>query len=138
MNYWLVKSDPETYSWADLVRQRETFWDGVRNFQARNYLKAMQNGDLVLFYHSNKQPAVVGIAQVIRTAYQDPTTTDPQWVAVDLAFHSEFAQPVPLAAIKAEPRLAKIGLVKQSRLSVMPLREEEFNLIVAMGNPNAQ
>lgn len=135
MNYWLVKSDPETYSWADFTRDRRTFWDGVRNFQARNNLQGMQEGDLALFYHSNTNPSVVGIAKVVRTAYQDPTTSDPRWVAVDLECHSEFPQPVSLAAIKAEPRLSNIGLIKQSRLSVMPVTKAEFDLIVAMGHP---
>jgi predicted RNA-binding protein with PUA-like domain len=135
MNYWLVKSDPETYAWEHLVRDGRTFWDGVRNFQARNNLRAMKEGELVLFYHSNQNPGVVGIVRVVREAYQDPTTDDPQWVVVDLAVETEFARPVSLAAIKAEPLLANIGLIKQSRLSVMPLRPEEFDLLVGMGQP---
>jgi predicted RNA-binding protein with PUA-like domain len=135
MNYWLVKSDPETYAWEHLVRDGRTFWDGVRNFQARNNLRAMKEGELALFYHSNQNPAVVGIARIVREAYQDPTTDDPQWVVVDLAVETEFARPVSLAAIKAEPQLANIGLIKQSRLSVMPLRPEEFDRLVGMGQP---
>lgn len=133
MNYWLVKSDPETYSWEDFTRDRRTFWDGVRNFQARNNLKAMQEGDLVLFYHSNLNPGIKGIAKVVRTAYPDPTADDPKWVAVDLEWYEELPHPVSLAAVKAEPRLADIALIRQSRLSVMPLTQAEFDLIVAMG-----
>lgn len=137
MNYWLVKSDPETYSWVDFTRDRRTFWDGVRNFQARNNLKAMAEGDLALFYHSNTNPGVIGIAKIVRAAYQDPTTADTNWVVVDLEWHSEFPRLVSLAAIKAEPQLANIGLIKQSRLSVMPVTVAEFDLIVAMGHSEA-
>jgi predicted RNA-binding protein with PUA-like domain len=134
MNYWLVKSDPDTYSWADFTRDRRTFWDGVRNFQARNNLRAMAEGDLVLFYHSNNNPGVVGIAKVMKSAYQDPTTDNTNWVAVDLEWHSEFPRLVSLAAIRAEPKLANISLIRQSRLSVMPVTRAEFDLIVAMGH----
>jgi predicted RNA-binding protein with PUA-like domain len=132
MNYWLVKSDPETYGWPELVAQGRTFWDGVRNFQARNNLRAMHEGDLVMFYHSNTGPSVMGVAKVARAAYPDPTTPDPQWVVVDLVPEQAFAKPVTLAAIKAEPGLANIGLIRQSRLSVMPLTTAEFDLILKM------
>ncbi len=134
MNYWLVKSDPETYAWSHFVQEQRTFWNGVRNFQARNNLRAMKEGELVLFYHSNQDPGVVGLARITREAYQDPTTDDQQWVVVDLAVEGAFPRPVALKAIKAEPRLANIGLIKQSRLSVMPVTREEFDLIVGMGH----
>lgn len=134
MNYWLVKSDPDTYAWNDFLRDGRTFWDGVRNFQARNNLKAMQEGDLVLFYHSQSNQAIVGTAKVARTAYQDPTTPDPNWVVVDLAVDAELPKPVSLAAIKADARLANIGLIKQSRLSVMPIKPEEYDVIIGMAH----
>ncbi|MCS6822299.1 MAG: EVE domain-containing protein [Microscillaceae bacterium] len=134
MQYWLVKSEPFKYSWETFVKEGRTFWDGVRNFQARNNLKAMKVNDLVLFYHSNEGKAVVGIAKVIKEYYPDPTTTDPQWVAVDLAPVQPLAQPVSLEMIKRDSRLANIPLLKQPRLSVMPLTQEEFDTIVALGN----
>lgn len=129
MQYWLVKSEPETFSWDDLEKAGSTVWDGVRNYQARNHLKNMQLGDLVLFYHSVSEKSVVGLAKVIKTAYQDPTTNDPKWVAVDIEPVQKLAQPVPLEWIKNQPILQNIPLIKQSRLSVMPLTTEEFELI---------
>lgn len=134
MNYFLVKSEPNKYSWEKLNEDKRTFWDGVRNYQARNNLKAMQNGDLVLFYHSNEDKAVVGIAKVVKEFYQDPTTADPNWVVVDLEPLEGLKKPVTLAEIKAEKQLENISLVRQGRLSVMPLKAEEFDRIVAMGN----
>ncbi|MGD1843710.1 MAG: EVE domain-containing protein [Thermonemataceae bacterium] len=127
MNYWLVKSEPYKYSWDDLTRDKQTFWDGVRNYQARNNLKAMQKGDLLLYYHSNKGKEIVGIAKVIKEAYQDPTTDDERWVAVDIQPERALKKPVTLAEIKATPSLAEIALIKQSRLSVMPIKEKEFD-----------
>lgn len=134
MNYWLVKSEPDAYSWSRFVKEGRAVWDGVRNYQARNNLKAMAVGDQVLFYHSVTQLAVVGLARVIREAYQDPTAPDdPRWVVVELVPEMAFPQPVPLARIKAEPLLQNLLLIRQSRLSVMPLKPDEFELILAMG-----
>lgn len=132
MNYWLVKSEPETYSWDKFVQMGGDHWDGVRNYQARNHLKAMQVGDQVLFYHSGDAREVVGIATVVRTHYPDPTTDDPQWVAVRLEPVRALSQTVSLRTIKADERLQQIGLVRQSRLSVMPLEQSAFDIIVGL------
>ena len=132
--YWLVKQEPEAYSWDDLVRDRSTEWTGVRNFQARNNLRQMKVGDRVLFYHSGEQKAVVGIAQVAKAPYPDPSADEPQWVAVDIKPLKPLSAPVPLTTIKVEPRLANMLLVRQSRLSVMPVTKEEFETIVALGS----
>lgn len=134
MQYWLVKSEPETYSWADLVRDGRTCWDGVRNFQARNNLQQMQPGNMVLFYHSVSEKAIVGIAKVDKAAYPDPTTDDAKWVAVDLVPFRAFKDPVTLDQIKKDERLQNIALLRQSRLSVMPLQAEEFDVLLALGN----
>jgi predicted RNA-binding protein with PUA-like domain len=134
MNYWLVKSEPVKYSWTQFEKDKQTFWDGVRNFQARNNLRAMQTGDLVMFYHSNEGMEVIGIAEVIREAYQDPTTDDTKWVVVDLKAKSKLKKPVSLAQIKAEPLLSQIALIRQGRLSVMPLKREEFDRILELGS----
>lgn len=136
MLYWLVKSEPGNYSWDDLLRDKETAWDGVRNYQARNNLNAMQQGDLVLVYHSVNEKQVVGVARVVSTAFQDPTTQDERWVAVQLSAQQTLATPVTLEAIKQEPRLQQIALIKQSRLSVMPLTKDEYTVILSMGNPS--
>ena len=133
MNYWLVKSEPFKYSWEQLVKDGSTFWDGVRNYQARNHLRAMKKGDKVLFYHSNEGLEVVGIATVIRTAYQDPTTDDPAWVAVDLAPVKALKKPVTLADMKQAPGLKGLSLLRQARLSVCPVTKEEYALILKMG-----
>jgi predicted RNA-binding protein with PUA-like domain len=133
MNYWLVKSEPFKYSWERFEQDGITFWDGVRNYQARNNLMAMKKDDLVLFYHSNEGMEVVGIAKVVREHYPDPTTDDTRWVVVDLAPHQKLQRSVTLSAMKAKPDLAQIGLIRQGRLSVMPLKAEEFDLIVGMG-----
>lgn len=133
MNYWLVKSEPFKYSWEQFVKDGSTFWDGVRNYQARNNLKAMQVGDKVLFYHSNEGLAVVGIASVIRTAYQDPTTDDDRWVAVDLKPEEALNNPVTLREMKAQPGLQNLALIRQGRLSVCPVTKEEYDLIVNLG-----
>jgi predicted RNA-binding protein with PUA-like domain len=132
MNYWLVKSEPFKYSWDKFVSLGRDHWDGVRNFQARNNLKAMTEGDLVLFYHSNEGKEVVGIAKVVREFYQDPTTEDTQWVVVDLEPVEKLPKPVSLATIKKDERLANISLIKQSRLSVMPIKKEEFDIILSL------
>ncbi len=134
MNYWLVKSEPSEYSWQQFVKDGRTHWDGVRNYQARNNLKAMKVGDLVLVYHSVKAKEVVGIARVVREHYPDPTTDDDRWVVTDMVPVEELAQPVSLDMIKKDPRLENIALVRQARLSVMPLEREAFDAIVEMGN----
>ena len=133
MKYWLVKSEPFKYSWEMFLKDGSTYWDGVRNYQARNNLKNMKKGDLVLFYHSNEGLEVVGIAKVIKESYRDPTTNDQRWVVVDLKPVETLKKPVPLDEIKNDKRLKNIALIKQSRLSVMPLMKEEFDVIVAKG-----
>ena len=134
MNYWLVKSEPFKYSWEKFNEDKRTFWDGVRNYQARNNLKAMKEGDLVLFYHSNEGKCVVGIAKVVKEFYQDPTTDDANWVVVDLAPVESLKKPVTLEQIKADERLKDIGLVRQGRLSVVALKPDEFDRIVELGS----
>ena len=131
--HWLVKSEPFKYSWDDLVRDGSTYWDGVRNAQARNNLRAMAVGDLVLYYHSNEGKEVVGVAKVKKTAYQDPTTDDERWVVVDVVPVKAFAEFVTLSDIKAEPKLSEVALIKQSRLSVMPIEKKHFDVILKMG-----
>lgn len=132
-NYWMVKQEPEVYSWHDFVRDGKTDWTGVRNYQARNNLREMKTGDHVLFYHSGKEKAVVGIAEVHKGAYADPTADDPQWVAVDLKPVKPLDAAVPLAAIRYDERLSGLPLIRQSQLSVMPLTKDEFDTIVSMG-----
>jgi predicted RNA-binding protein with PUA-like domain len=131
-NFWLVKQEPSSYSWSDLVAEGETSWTGVRNFTARNNLRKMRKADEVLFYHSGEEKAVVGIAKVMRPAYPDPTAKEGDWSTVDLAAVKPLARPVTLREIKGNPRLRGIPLVRQSRLSVMPLAEPEFREIVNM------
>ena len=133
-SYWMVKQEPETYSWDDFVADGETDWTGVRNYQARNNLRTMKAGDRVLFYHSGKEKAVVGVAEVIKAAYADPTADDEQWVAVDLKPVKRLKNPVPLAAIRYDKRLSDLPLIRQSQLSVMPLTKDEFETIVATGD----
>ena len=130
----MVKQEPETYSWDDFVRDGRTDWTGVRNYQARNNLREMKAGDRVLFYHSGKDKAVVGIAEVTKGAYPDPTAQDPQWVAVDLKPVKPFVTPVPLPAIRYDKRLSGLPLIRQSQLSVMPLTKDEFDVLVGMGS----
>lgn len=133
MNYWLVKSEPHKYSWEQFVKDGTTFWDGVRNYQARNNLKAMKKGDKVLFYHSNIGLCAVGIAEVVKEFYQDPTTNDDRWVAVDLKAIQPLPETVPLSEMKQQPKLAEMGLVKQSRLSVVDLKKKEYDLVLKLG-----
>jgi predicted RNA-binding protein with PUA-like domain len=133
MNYWLLKSEPDVYSWNDLVRDGQTVWEGVRNYQARNNLRAMQRGDKAVLYHSNIGKEAVGVVKIVRTAYQDPTTDDANWVVVDVAAHKPFKQFVSLDTMKATPTLANMALFKQSRLSVVPLTEEEFKVLCGLG-----
>jgi predicted RNA-binding protein with PUA-like domain len=132
-NFWLVKQEPSSYSWSDFVAEGETSWTGVRNFAARNNLRKMRKADAVLFYHSGDEKAVVGIAKVVRTAYPDATAKEGDWSTVDLARVRPLARPVTLREIKSNSRLKGIPLVRQSRLSVMPLAEGEFREIVNMG-----
>ncbi len=137
MNYWLIKSEPFKYSWNQFLKEQLTFWDGVRNYQARNNLAAMKIGDLCLFYHSNDGKEVVGIAEVVREAYQDPTTNETAWVVVDVKPHSTLKNPVSLHAMKTNPNLSNMGLLRQPRLSVIALTGDEFQTIITMSNESA-
>jgi len=132
-NFWLVKQEPSDYSWTDFVADGSTSWTGVRNFAARNNLRRMAKGDRVLFYHSGEDKGVVGIAKVARTAYRDATAKEGDWSAVDLVPLKPLRRPVTLREIKAKPALKNIALVRQSRLSVMPLSAQAFRLILKMG-----
>ena len=132
MNYWLVKSEPFKYSWEQFVKDGKTFWDGVRNYTARNNLRAMKKGDEMLYYHSNEGVEIVGIAKVIKEAYQDPTTEDNAWVAVDIKPVKKLKQPVSRDTIKADKRLANMALVRLGRLSVQPVTEEEWDIVMKM------
>ena len=132
--YWLVKTEPEAYAWETFERDGRTVWDGVRNYQARNHLRTMQVGDQVLFYASVTTKAVLGTATVKRTSFPDPSATEGDWSAVELALGTALPHPVTLAEIKAEPRLTDLPLLRQSRLSVMPLSKAHFDLIVRMGH----
>ncbi len=134
MNYWLVKSEPSTYSWERFNKEGRAVWDGVRNYAARNNLRDMKEGDLAMFYHSNEDKAVIGIAKIIKESFQDPTTDDANWLAVEIAPVESLKTPVTLATIKADEILKNTYLVKQGRLSVMPLKAEEFDRIAELGN----
>jgi len=133
MAYWLVKSEPFKYSYEQLEKDKQTFWDGVRNYAARNNLKAMKKGDEVLFYHSNEGLAVVGIAKVAKEAYQDPTTDEDAWVVVDLKPYKKIKKPVTLEQVKADKRLKDMTLVRLGRLSVQPVTEDEWNVVMELG-----
>ena len=133
MNYWLVKSEPFKYSWDQFVKDKKTFWDGVRNYAARNNMRAMAKGDRVLWYHSNEGLEIVGIAEVVKEAYQDPTTEDTNWVVVDLKPVKALKQPVSLATLKADESFAQMDLIRLGRLSVGRVTEEEYNKILQMG-----
>ncbi len=132
MAYWLIKSEPSAYSWAQFVKDKKTSWTGVRNAQAAMNLKAMKPGDQCFFYHSNEGKEIVGIAEVVKSAYPDPTDKDGKAVTVDVKAIGPVTTPVTLAAIKAEPRLKEFGLVRQSRLSVVPVSAEQWKLISRM------
>ena len=132
MAYWLVKSEPFKYSWEQFEKDKETFWDGVRNYQARNNLREMKKGDLVMWYHSNEGKEIVGIAKVSKEAYQDPTTEDPNWVVVNLKPFKKLKKTITLEQIKADEKLQNIGLVRQGRLSVMSLTQYEFDYILEL------
>ncbi len=136
MNYWLIKSEPFKYSWDQFVKDKTTFWDGVRNYQARNNLRAMKKGDEVLFYHSNEGLEIVGIAKVVKEHYQDPTTDDANWVVVDVKAVKAMKKPVTLATMKADKRLEGLGLIKQGRLSVSPVTPGEWAVIMELGGMN--
>ena len=137
MNYWLAKSEPEAYSWAQLVKDGETAWTGVRNFQARNNLRAMKRGDFVLFYHSVSDKQVVGLAKVSKEAYADPTAEEGDWSCVDISPVKAFNKPVTLEQIKTDARLSDMALVKQSRLSVTPVTEKQFERLLQLGETKA-
>jgi len=134
MKYWLVKSEPFKYSWDQFVKDKKTFWDGVRNYAARNNMRAMTVGDQVLFYHSNEGLAIVGIAEVVKEAYQDPTTDDTNWVVVEIAPVKAIPKPVTLADVKNEPSLAEMELVRLGRLSVSAVTPAEFKKVLKMGS----
>ena len=132
MNYWLVKSEPTAYSWEQLEKDKQTVWSGVRNYAARLHLRNMKKGDEVFFYHSNEGTDIVGIAKVIKEHYQDPTTDDDRWVAVDLKMHKKLKKPVSLDTIKKDKRLAGMALVRIGRLSVQPVTDKEYAVIMEL------
>jgi predicted RNA-binding protein with PUA-like domain len=131
-NYWLVKSEPFKYSWDQFIQDGQTFWDGVRNYAARNNLKAMKKGDLVLWYHSNEGVEIVGVAKVIKEHYQDPTTDEDAWVVVDLKPVKKLKKTVPLTVVKSDPRLANMALVRLGRLSVQPVTPAEWDIVMEL------
>jgi len=132
MNYWLVKSEPFKYSWDDFVKEGKSIWDGVRNYQARNNMKEMKKGDWVFFYHSNEGMEVIGLAEVKREFFQDPTTEDPRWVVVEIVPIKKFNNTVTLKMMKSDDRLSNLALIKQSRLSVTPVGKQEFDIILSL------
>ena len=132
MNYWLVKSEPFKYSWDDLVKEGKSVWDGVRNYQARNNMKEMKKGDWVFFYHSNEGMEVIGLAEVKKEFFQDPTTEDPRWVVVEIVPIKKFNKTVTLKMMKSDDRLSNLALIKQSRLSVTPVGKQEFDIILSL------
>jgi predicted RNA-binding protein with PUA-like domain len=137
MRYWLVKQEPETYPWTQLLKEKKTIWDGVRNYQARNFMREMSKGDLVFFYHSGKAKELVGLAKVAKSAYSDLTATEGDWAAFDLRAVKSLKQPVTLQQIKADPRLQELHLVRNSRLSVMPIGEKEFKHLLDLAQTTA-
>jgi predicted RNA-binding protein with PUA-like domain len=132
MNYWLVKSEPFKYSWDDFVKEGKSVWDGVRNYQARNNMKEMKKGDWVFFYHSNEGMEVIGLAEVKKEFFQDPTTEDPRWVVVEIVPIKKFNNTVTLKMMKSDDRLSNLALIKQSRLSVTPVGKQEFDIILSL------
>ena len=134
MAYWLIKSEPFKYSWDKFVEEGQTFWDGVRNYGARNNLRSMKKGDLAFWYHSNEGMEIVGIAKVIKESYQDPTTPDPAWLVVDFKPLKKLKTPVSLATIKNDPRLADMDLVRLGRLSVQTVKEAEWKIVLELAN----
>ena len=134
MAHWLIKSEPFKYSWDQFVKDKQTHWDGVRNYAARNNLKSMKKGDEVFFYHSNEGLEIVGIAKVVKESYQDPTTEDPNWVVVDFKPVKALKKPVSLATIKSDKRLVDMQLVRLGRLSVSAVTDDEWNVIMDLGD----
>lgn len=134
MNYWLIKSEPSVYSWNDFVKDKKTCWDGIRNYAARLHLKAMKKNDELFFYHSNEDVSIVGIAKLVKEFYPDPTADTDAWFAVDVKPVKKLKNPVSLAQIKANKKLSNMALVRISRLSVQPVTEEEWNIILAMAD----
>ena len=132
MAYWLVKSEPSAYSWDQFVKDKQTFWNGVRNYAARNNLKAMQKGDEVLYYHSNEGLEIVGIAKVIKEAYQDPTTDEVAWVVVDLKPVRKLKKPVSLQQMKGDKRLQNMDLIRLGRLSVQTVKDDEWKVVMEL------
>lgn len=132
MNHWLIKSEPNTYSWDDLVKKGVDHWDGVRNFKARNNIKSMKKGDWCFFYHSVKEKAIVGIVEVVKEYYSDPTTQDDRWVVMDVKPIKKLNRPVTLDEVKSEKRLSEMQLVRYSRLSVQEVTQEEFDVIIEL------
>jgi predicted RNA-binding protein with PUA-like domain len=133
MAHWLIKSEPAVYSWDQLVKDKQTRWDGIRNYAARLHLRAMKKGDPIFFYHSNQGTEIVGIATVSKEAYPDPSTSDPAWFAIDVKALKKLSKPVSLEQIKKEKKLAEMALVRISRLSVQPVSDEEWNIVMKMG-----
>ena len=134
MAYWLIKSEPFKYSWDKFVEDGQTFWDGVRNYGARNNLRSMKKGDLAFWYHSNEGMEIVGIAKVVKESYQDPTTPDPAWLVVDFKPLKKLKTPVSLATIKNDPRLTDMDLVRLGRLSVQTVKEAEWKIVMELAN----
>ena len=138
MAYWLIKSEPNVYSFDQLIKDKTTVWDGVRNYAARNNLRAMKKGEQAYFYHSNEGLAIVGIAKVSKEAFQDPETENPNWVAIEIKAYKKLKRPVTLASMKANPKLINMGIIKIGRISVSQVSEEEWNEILQMSEtPNA-
>lgn len=135
MAYWLIKSEPDVYGWDTFVKDKTTMWDGVRNYQARNNMQAMQKGDVCLFYHTGDERRIMGTCTVVKTAYQDPTTDEPAWVVVDVKVGKPFKHPVTLDQMKKTTGLEGMALIKQGRLSVVPVTEEEYSIIASLGHP---
>ena len=133
MNHWIIKSEPFKYSWDMFVAEGKSMWDGVRNYQARNNMMAMKEGDFALFYHSNEGKEIVGLARVIKEHYPDPTTEDKRWVVVEFEPVQKFTKTVTLAYMKSDERFSNLSLIRQGRLSVLPLQKEEFDLILGLG-----
>ncbi|MBP9718413.1 EVE domain-containing protein [Candidatus Gracilibacteria bacterium] len=133
MRYWIVKTEPSTYSWETFEKEKSTFWNGVRNYQARNNMRLMKKGDMVLFYHSGDERQIVGIAKVTKEAYPDHTAKDPQWCMVDISYVKPLKKPVTLTQVKLVPELKDMKLVKQGRLSVAEVSEKEFQMVLSLG-----
>lgn len=132
MAHWLVKSEPSAYSWEQLEKDKQTVWSGVRNYAARIHLRSMKKGDDAFFYHSNEGTSIVGIAKVIKEAYQDPTTEDDRWVAVDIQVYKKIKKPVTLATLKKDKRLSNMALIRLGRLSVQPVTDEEWKIVMEL------